>query len=313
MLYILSYSQSTRISSLLRCLNMSSDVSLTPSSRKGTTNEKRRPAFNPANPTKKHPKRSKGTKVIISKEQKQEEAVISPPQQPSTVMNELKRNARKPRTKNNNNKNSISTGTSISRNFVDDHELTTTVAPGSIALSTFCSKYRVKGVIATVVKDTPAPALDHMLPEPEEPPAAAGPIVQIINGEIVLQASSMEVPNARKTVAELEEEFDHVVEEEGHTTVVGASYTSFVDRKKPQHWNVTETKLFYNALRQIGTDFACMESYFENRSRKQLKRKYQIEISKNSSLVELALNPKAKVAIGTCCCLLCGWQSSGVA
>lgn len=284
---------------------MSSDVSLTPSSRKETSNEKRRPDFRPANPTKKQPKRSKGTIVTIAKrKQNQQDAVISPSQQqqpqPPAVTNELKRSVRKPRTKNNDNN---SNGTSIARNVVGDQEelQTTAAAPGSIALSTFCSKYRVKGVIATVVKETPAP--DQMLPEPEEPPVAAGPVVQIINGEIVLQASSMEVPNTRKTVAELEEEFDHVVEEEGHSTVVGASYTSFVDRKKPLHWNVTETKLFYNALRQVGTDFACMEAYFENRSRKQLKRKYQIEISKNSLLVELALNPKSKVAIGTCCCL----------
>lgn len=167
-----------------------------------------------------------------------------------------------------------------------------------ITLSSFCTKFRSKDPPTAMDTPNPLPPPTAVEPEPVAP-IHAGPVVQIVNGEIVLQASSMVVSSARKTVAELEEEFDQVVEEEGHTAVVGASYNSFVSRRKPQHWTVPETKLFYNALRQVGTDFACMESYFENRTRKQLKRKYQIESTKNPKLIELALDPKAKVAIGT--------------
>lgn len=80
--------------------------------------------------------------------------------------------------------------------------------------------------------------------------------------------------------------------------IVGASINSFVNRKGPQHWTVKETERFYEALRQLGTDFGCMEAFFENRTRKQLKRKYQAEQTRNPRLVEMALDPKNQTEIG---------------
>jgi Myb DNA-binding like len=131
-----------------------------------------------------------------------------------------------------------------------------------------------------------------------EQPMTGTPVVQIINGEIVLQESSLMVPGARRSVQEVEAEFN-VVEEDAHMAIVGASYNSFVNRRAPQHWSVDETKRFYDALRQLGTDFCSMEAYFDNRTRKQLKRKYQIESAKNPQLIEMALNPKYHTEIGT--------------
>ena len=125
------------------------------------------------------------------------------------------------------------------------------------------------------------------------------PVVQIVNGEIVLQESSLMVPGARRSVQEVEEEFQNVVEEDAQAAIVGASYNSFVNRKGPQHWTLKETKRFYEALRQLGTDFCSMEAFFENRSRKQLKKKFQSESAKNPALIEKALNPKFRAEIGT--------------
>jgi transcription factor TFIIIB component B'' len=143
----------------------------------------------------------------------------------------------------------------------------------------------------------PAPVLPPPPPEEEEEAPPAGPQVKIVDGEIVLQESSMMVPSARKTVQEVEEEYQQVVEEEGHTTIVGASYNSFVARRKPQHWAVEETKLFYHALRQVGADFVTMEAFYKNRTRKQLKKKYQTEQVKNPHLIELALDPRNKLPV----------------
>ena len=177
-------------------------------------------------------------------------------------------------------------------------------APGEKTLKTFCSTYKAGKRQKKKDDDNQNQQESTTAPPPPPPPendkstTTAGPVVQIINGEIVLQESSMLVPNARKSVAEVEEEFQHVVEEEGNTTTVGASYNSFVSRRKPQHWTVEETKLFYKALRQVGIDFATMEVYFEKRTRKQLKRKYHTENTKNPHLIALALDPRAKVAIG---------------
>jgi transcription factor TFIIIB component B'' len=166
--------------------------------------------------------------------------------------------------------------------------------PPTQSLSAFCSKYRAAKRIKN--RNATAPPLAPP-PQPEEEVAPAGPQVKIVDGEIVLQESSMVVPNARKTVQEVEEEYQHVVEEEGHTAIVGASYNSFVARRKPQHWTVEETKLFYNTLRQLGTDFVSMEKFFENRTRKQLKKKYQAESIKNPHLIEMALDPRNKLQV----------------
>jgi len=134
----------------------------------------------------------------------------------------------------------------------------------------------------------------------------AAPSVQIIDGEIVLQESSVMFP-ARRTVQEVEEEFqDNVVEEDEQLNLVQASYTSFITKgdhgktRKKGSWTIKETELFYVALRQLGTDFGSMEAlFFENkRTRRQLKNKYRKELIKNPHLVEeLALNPKYSVAL----------------
>eukprot|EP00536_Pseudo-nitzschia_multiseries_P011214 jgi/Psemu1/289562/fgenesh1_pg.371_\ len=134
----------------------------------------------------------------------------------------------------------------------------------------------------------------------------AAPSVQIIDGEIVLQESSVMFP-ARRTVQEVEEEYqDNVVEEDEQLNLVQASYTSFItkgDHGKTRNkglWTIKETELFYVALQQLGTDFGSMEAlFFENkRTRRQLKNKYRKELTKNPNLVqELALNPKYQTAL----------------
>ena len=130
------------------------------------------------------------------------------------------------------------------------------------------------------------------------PDVTGAPVVKIVDGEIVLQESSLVVPGQRRTVQEVEEEFQDVVEEDAQLAIVGASYNSFVNRKGPQHWTVNDTKRFFEGLRQMGTDFCSMEAFFENRTRKQLKRKYRQELIRNPALVEMALDPKNRTAVG---------------
>jgi transcription factor TFIIIB component B'' len=190
-----------------------------------------------------------------------------------------------------------------------DVSITPVLAGNKPTLQTYCSKYRTKGKRQTpkkqkVIQKENDPTSSVSTGAEEEGSAtattAAGPVVQVVNGEIVLQESSMVVPGARRSVQEVEEEFEQVVEEDvQHSAVVGASYNSFVSRRAPQHWNVAETKKFYNALRQVGPDFATMAAYFDNRTRKQLKRKYQIENTKNPHLIELALSPQSQIPLGT--------------
>jgi len=132
------------------------------------------------------------------------------------------------------------------------------------------------------------------------------PVVQIIDGEIVLQESSVQLPG-RRSVQEVEAEFqDNVVEEDVQNAIVQASYASF--RTKGDHgkkrkkgtWSLKETKTFYIALQQLGPDFGSMEVlFFENqRTRRQLKSKYQKELNRNPDFVqELALNPEYQIEL----------------
>jgi transcription factor TFIIIB component B'' len=195
------------------------------------------------------------------------------------------RSAQSPTSKTNNNNNNQDLATRDELAIPED-------TSGLPSLNSFCSKFRSK----RKKKEKTGPATETPIAAVEEilNVASAGPVVQVINGEIVLQESSMVVSGNSRP----EEEFP-VIEEESHLAVVGASYNSFVSRRAPQHWTVEETSLFYDALRQVGTDFGTMEAYFgQQRTRKQLKRKYQLESTKNPQLIDMALDPSSQKQIG---------------
>jgi transcription factor TFIIIB component B'' len=178
---------------------------------------------------------------------------------------------------------------------------------GQPSLASYCSSFRGKRTKRDktappkkVTKETlPVIAQTDDSAAANQSDVATAPQVQVINGEIVLNESSIVVAGTTPAGSARDTEDLVVVEEEAQIAVVGASYNSFVSRRAPQHWTVEETELFYDALRQVGTDFGTMEAYFnKKRTRKQLKRKFQIESTKNPHLIEHALNPKAMKEIG---------------
>jgi transcription factor TFIIIB component B'' len=137
----------------------------------------------------------------------------------------------------------------------------------------------------------------------------SGPLVEVINGEIVIKQSSLILGNRRPTTEEVDRELDEniVVEE---STGITATYNSFTKRQKTQHWSVQDTRRFFSALRQCGTDFTTMETIFnapgdadpvqvQYRTRKQLKSKYLIESRKHPQLIDMAMNPNVKTPVGT--------------
>ncbi|GAX09878.1 transcription factor TFIIIB component B'' [Fistulifera solaris] len=160
--------------------------------------------------------------------------------------------------------------------------------PGDLPrLTTFCSQFKVKRKKGAA-KETTAPHREHR--ETRDETTTAGPVVQIVNGEIVLQESSVVINRANRG-----DEDASVVEEEAQLAVVGATAHSFTNRNKSQRWTADQTRLFYQALRQVGTDFGTMEAFFqEKRTRKQLKRKYQAELIRNPRLIEKALDPSTR-------------------
>jgi hypothetical protein len=139
----------------------------------------------------------------------------------------------------------------------------------------------------------------------ETPETATGPQVKVNEqGEIVIeQESLLPNPETRQSTAQIDQELGNTIIDEGETPsqlgAIQARYDSYTSqpRQVPTRWSVTETKSFYRALRQCGTDFSMMEMFLVGRTRSQLKRKFKIESRKNARLIDMALNPRQKVKL----------------
>eukprot|EP00750_Incisomonas_marina_P004978 INCI13532.1.p1 GENE.INCI13532.1~~INCI13532.1.p1 ORF type:complete len:490 (-),score=94.46 INCI13532.1:1516-2913(-) len=70
---------------------------------------------------------------------------------------------------------------------------------------------------------------------------------------------------------------------------------SFKKRDAAERWSVEETRKFFRALKQCGTDFTMLAMLFPNRTRKQIKRKYNREERRNPDLIDSALNNREKI------------------
>ena len=176
----------------------------------------------------------------------------------------------------------------------DDASCTALSIPEPTAdLKSFCHAYRPPPRAAAVTLPPEAPDTTHTITATattDPPPAAdAGPVVTIVDGEIVLQA-----PPRRDRVLQTA---TTVVEDETETAIIHASYDSFTTRRDNRGWTVEETKFFYEALRQVGLDFGTMETLFADapsetirkRTRVQLKNKHRRENNQRPDLVYQAV------------------------
>ena len=127
---------------------------------------------------------------------------------------------------------------------------------------------------------------------PKQVEASAGPVVELVNGEIVIRESSLMVGHSSTTV---DEEYEEVHEGSGE---MSTTYSSFLHKNKARKWSAQDTKLFYESLRQCGPDFSTMESFFPDRNRRQLKNKYKRETRSNPYLIRMALTPCVQKPIG---------------
>ena len=162
--------------------------------------------------------------------------------------------------------------------------------------------------VANNVKDATASdqqSTDQQPQEEDETAVVVGPQVEVDeHGQIVIaQDSLLPNPETRQSTAQIDQEFGNNVVDEGETPArlgaIQARYDSYTTtpRQKPARWSVDETKLFYRALRQCGTDFTMMQMFLVGRTRSQLKSKFKIEGRKNARLVDMALNPRSKVKL----------------
>jgi hypothetical protein len=144
-------------------------------------------------------------------------------------------------------------------------------------------KRRIKD--ANLVEDNQSSLKKSALKPSSQSGLDEGPTVEIVNGKIVLKESSLVINNNNTANYDEYEE----IQEDNRPK---ATYSSFSKREKSSSWSLDETKLFYDALRQCGTEFTMMETLFFSgrRSRKQLKHKFYREEKLYPDLVHAALN-----------------------
>ena len=124
----------------------------------------------------------------------------------------------------------------------------------------------------------------------------SAPQVQVVDGQIVINESSLHVvagdasngaARSRGVANNHGSDGATRVVEEG-TGVHGPKLNSgsYSNRERTVRWSADETDLFYKAISQFGLDFSLIEKLFPQRSRKQIKRKYLAEESKNRGKLE---------------------------
>lgn len=124
----------------------------------------------------------------------------------------------------------------------------------------------------------------------------AGPVMRIVNGEIVLDTASLQVDrhaDAARDMGALED----VVENSLTRRINQASYGK---RSKTESWDEEMTDLFYRGLRMFGTDFMMISKMFPGRSRRQIKLKFNNEERKHPDRIkETLLGPSESIDIAT--------------
>lgn len=111
--------------------------------------------------------------------------------------------------------------------------------------------------------------------------------VKFVEGEIVVSESfrSSEIESC------------HVIPTLYAGVQPSAALIGFASRRINERWGLEETRRFYAALRQCGTDFTLMQSLFPGRSQRELKNKYLREERYHSNLVEMALEPRVALPL----------------
>lgn len=124
--------------------------------------------------------------------------------------------------------------------------------------------------------------------------AAGGPKMRIVNGEIVLDAASLQIDRHADAAREMDNM--EAVEENPLTRKINSS--SFGKRAKAESWDGELTDLFYRGLRMFGTDFMMISKMFPGRTRRHIKLKFSNEERRHPERIkEALLGPRESVTL----------------
>ncbi|KAL3648763.1 hypothetical protein CASFOL_005166 [Castilleja foliolosa] len=77
-------------------------------------------------------------------------------------------------------------------------------------------------------------------------------------------------------------------------TTENFNYMTYMDKTPRTRWSKEDTEMFYNAVRQMGTDLAMIQQLFPGRTRRQLKLKYKKEERERPMRLHDALTNRTK-------------------
>lgn len=148
---------------------------------------------------------------------------------------------------------------------------------------------RLSGDVVTKASQSPAPppsgAGDRVTST--APLRAAGPQFQIVNGQIVVDQSSLVMDrHARDAV---DGPIEEVEENEFTHKVTSNSFRTGSKLRGPNHWSEDDTEKFYHALKRFGTDFEMIAQLFPGRQRRHIKMKFNREEKFSRGRIDAAL------------------------
>eukprot|EP00798_Chlamydomonas_sp_ICE-L_P003712 gene3712-13780_t len=115
--------------------------------------------------------------------------------------------------------------------------------------------------------------------------ASGGPRLQIVNGQIVVDNSSLTIQAQQTDIQTYQR-----VEEEGRF-LNSQTYSNMLARER---WSETETELFYRSIAHFGTDFGLIAKLFPSRDRKHIKNKFNMELKAHATRVNSTLKGGSK-------------------
>ncbi|CAI8619033.1 unnamed protein product [Vicia faba] len=87
---------------------------------------------------------------------------------------------------------------------------------------------------------------------------------------------------------------DDQVSERFTSTAPLLNYQSFMDKAPRGKWSKQDTEVFYEAVRQFGTDFSMIQQLFPDKTRHQVKLKYKKEERQHPLQLSDAVNSRSK-------------------
>ena len=130
---------------------------------------------------------------------------------------------------------------------------------------------------------TPTPAQEKITQQ-------AGPQFRIVDGQIVVDQSSLVMDrHARAAAAQAGEDMETIEENDFTRLVTSNSFMNTSKLRGPNLWGFEETELFYRGLSMFGTDFEMISKMFPGKQRRHIKLKFNREEKHNPKRIDAAL------------------------